>query len=327
MSNFFVYTLFLFLNFFLLINKNKISKFLNLWDKPDQNLKKHKIIAAPIIGIFFYINLTLLFFLSFLIDDIFLHKYIYLFLSLFFILGIFDDYFSLNYNLKFLFIILFCIFLLKIIPGLLITELRFSFLDRSIYLSNHLYSYAFTIFCLLVFINAFNMYDGINCQSLIYIVIFSIYLISQFEITLLLMVLIIIVFFFLKPNYEGKLFLGNNGTILIGFLISTLSINSYNTHANTEADTIFILMMLPGIDMLRLFITRSVNLQNPFKGDRNHIHHLLIKKFFLFKSNLILFFIILIPIILSFLNNKLNIYIILIYLLIYFCIINILKNK
>ena len=32
-------------------------------------------------------------------------------------------------------------------------------------------------------------------------------------------------------------------------------------------------MMLPGIDMLRLFLERILK-KNPFKGDRNHLHHL-----------------------------------------------------
>ena len=35
-------------------------------------------------------------------------------------------------------------------------------------------------------------------------------------------------------------------------------------------------MILPGIDMLRLFIIRLVNGKNPFKADREHIHHKLL---------------------------------------------------
>ena len=35
--------------------------------------------------------------------------------------------------------------------------------------------------------------------------------------------------------------------------------------------------MIPGIDMLRLFIFRIKNKKNPFSGDNNHIHHLLLK--------------------------------------------------
>ena len=54
--------------------------------------------------------------------------------------------------------------------------------------------------------------------------------------------------------------------------------------------------MVPGIDMLRLFMTRIYNRKNPFKGDLNHLHHLLKNKFKnLLKTNLILSLYYLIP--------------------------------
>ena len=33
-------------------------------------------------------------------------------------------------------------------------------------------------------------------------------------------------------------------------------------------------MLIPAIDMLRLFVVRIINNKNPFKGDLNHLHHL-----------------------------------------------------
>ena len=50
----------------------------------------------------------------------------------------------------------------------------------------------------------------------------------------------------------------------------------------------------PGLDLLRLTFFRVIT-KNPFYGDRNHVHHLLIKKFSLFKSNLILLSMTLLP--------------------------------
>ena len=46
-----------------------------------------------------------------------------------------------------------------------------------------------------------------------------------------------------------------------------------------RADEIFLLMMLPGIDMIRLTFERLVNKKNPLLGDRSHIHHLVVKKY------------------------------------------------
>ena len=46
--------------------------------------------------------------------------------------------------------------------------------------------------------------------------------------------------------------------------------------------------MIPGLDMFRLFLVRIINKKNPFAGDLNHFHHLLIKKFSL-KASLFIY--------------------------------------
>ena len=61
-------------------------------------------------------------------------------------------------------------------------------------------------------------------------------------------------------------------------------------------------MMLPGIDLIRLFFKRIVNKKNPLRPDRNHLHHLLIKKFTNIKSLLIMQFLIIIPLLISYYN-------------------------
>ena len=38
-------------------------------------------------------------------------------------------------------------------------------------------------------------------------------------------------------------------------------------------------MLLPVIDLLRLFIVRIWNEKSPFKPDKKHLHHILLKKF------------------------------------------------
>ena len=71
MISFYISIFITILNFLLFLNYTKFSKILNLWDEPDQNLKQHKIKAAPIIGIFFYINLIFLFLVDFMTGEIF----------------------------------------------------------------------------------------------------------------------------------------------------------------------------------------------------------------------------------------------------------------
>tara|TARA_B100001250_G_C19725926_1_gene756054 strand:- start:721 stop:1098 length:378 start_codon:yes stop_codon:yes gene_type:complete len=99
--------------------------------------------------------------------------------------------------------------------------------------------------------------------------------------------------------------MGNNGTISLSFLISFLIIKNYNLELINYCEEILLLMLVPGLDMLRVFYTRISSKKNPFLPDNNHIHHLLLKKF---KKNFIvqifLFFIIMIgPLIFLFLNS------------------------
>ena len=47
----------------------------------------------------------------------------------------------------------------------------------------------------------------------------------------------------------------------------------HNEFKSFKVDEIFLLMFLPGIDMLRLFTQRILSGKNPFLGDREHLHH------------------------------------------------------
>lgn len=46
-------------------------------------------------------------------------------------------------------------------------------------------------------------------------------------------------------------------------------------------------MIVPGFDMFRLFVQRLIKKRNPFKGDLNHLHHIIKKKFGYFVAILI----------------------------------------
>ena len=58
-------------------------------------------------------------------------------------------------------------------------------------------------------------------------------------------------------------------------------------------------MLLPGLELIRLFIIRLASKRNPFSGDRNHLHHLLLKKNSFLRVTLITQALIIIPFIFS----------------------------
>ena len=143
------------------------------------------------------------------------------------------------------------------------------------------------------------MFDGINLQASIYsLFFFIIFLIKgiypEFCITIIISLL-----FFSYLNHKNKCFLGNNGALLVAYIISFISIKSVNSFNIFKADDIFLMMLIPGLDLFRLTILRISKHKHPFSSDRNHIHHILINNFNLCNTLIILMTLIIIPNIIS----------------------------
>lgn len=322
------------INILIFFNFTKISKIINLYDMPNKNLKIHKSKTSLIGGSIIMLNIILLFFIDFFLDISFFDFYlninnqlIFLFiLCLIFILGFCDDKFNLNPNKKFVFLTFITLIFIILDKNLLVQKISFSFYPHKIFIEN--YSIFFTVFCFLILINALNFYDGINGQSLIfYFIVFSYLLIisEKFE---FYGIILFIITFLLFLNLKKLLFLGDNGIYVLTIILSTAIIYEHNVYRNIIfVDEIFMLLFLPGLDLVRLTISRLLKGKNPFYGDRNHIHHLLIKKYSLLTTNLILSFLGITPII--FLNFlKLNFFIaISMFVIIYFFIIIRLKKN
>lgn len=301
MIDFYIFLL-LFNLIFIFYFKN-ISQYINLFDKPDQLRKFHKKKIANIGGLLIFLNLFF-FYIYFVFNNNYFntHNFIlsrneiynfFIFSFLFFGIGFLDDKYILSPNLKLLLFAFVIVCLLFIEKNILITEIKFSFLDRIIDISK--ISFLFTSASFLLFINAFNMFDGINIQSAIYsLFLLLIFLIIGFA-TEIIIVLILSLLFFTYLNFKNQCFLGDNGSLIIGFILSFLFIKSYNANFIIYADQIFLLMMIPGIDLLRLAITRIYNGKHPFKGDRDHFHHNILVKYGYNKTVLIIFLIIGIP--------------------------------
>jgi UDP-GlcNAc:undecaprenyl-phosphate/decaprenyl-phosphate GlcNAc-1-phosphate transferase len=109
-------------------------------------------------------------------------------------------------------------------------------------------------------------------------------------------------------------------------VIAMIVISEHNNMKNLSISEIILLMLLPGIDMLRLFVKRILNKKSPFKGDRNHIHHLLLYKLGLTKTNLILILLMTFPLIFFHLFNEHFVFILFVTITVYFGILNFYKK-
>lgn len=320
-------------NIFIFYYFNKISEIVNLYDFPNKKLKIHKTKTSLIGGSIIIINIFLVFFLNLLFKSEFLsffpsfkNEIIFLtMLSIFFMLGFLDDKFNINPNKKFFFLIIISVLFIVLDQNLLIQKFSLSFYKSKIFLDN--YSFIFSVFCILILINAMNFYDGINGQSLIFFLITFSYLLIVSEKIEFYLFIISILFFLLFLNLRNRLFLGDNGIYILTIILSTSLIYEHNFYGSiTFADEIFLLLFLPGLDLLRLTILRLMKKNNPFYGDRNHIHHLLIKKYSLIKTNIILFILAIVPI-LFFNILKLNFFLVIFIFLIFYSVIILKLNK
>ena len=116
---------------------------------------------------------------------------------------------------------------------------------------------------------------------------------------LLIFINFFLIYIFFKI-YRESFFLGDNGTHLLSTFIGSLIVYEYNLQpSKIYIEKIFLILAIPGIDMLRLFIQRLYNKKNPFLGDRNHFHHHLTDNFSLKTSLAIYYLIMIIPIFLN----------------------------
>ena len=314
------------INILFLLKFSKISSYLSIYDLPSKR-KTHLRPVPPLGGLLFFINFIYIFCISkttsiefFYFDDLFL-----IFSSLIFILGLIDDKKNLKPSFKFLILTAIIIFNLILQNNFLITKLYLDFFNLEISFTYY-QSIFLTTLCILLFINAANLYDGINLQYSSYIFIFFSYLIFINNDLEFIKLLYLPLIFFVYLNFKNKCFLGDSGTLFISYFIAMIVINEHNNMNSPSISEIILLMILPGIDMLRLFIHRILNKKSPFAGDRNHIHHLLLGKLGLLKTNLILISLIIFPLFFFNFFSEYFIFILFVTITAYFCILKFIEK-
>lgn len=294
------------ISFFLFFEQ--IQNKINIYDKPDLTRKIHKKTTSAAGGVLFALCL-----LSYFISNVAELEQNYLtfkenfsmilLVFFFFLLGVYDDKFFIRPYSRLLLSTFFILILLFFNENFIIKELRFSFYHTEISLKD--FSILFTVICILLFINACNMFDGINMQFGLYVTLLSIIFLSKGILPNLQICIVICSLFFLYFNFKGRLFIGNNGSLVLGAFFSLLFIKIYNSDKNfLYADEVFLYMSILGFDLIRVSFFRLINGKNIFSADKNHIHHLLNNKFNLTKTLIIIQTIIILPIIYVFFTKQ-----------------------
>jgi UDP-GlcNAc:undecaprenyl-phosphate GlcNAc-1-phosphate transferase len=265
-------SIFVLFNFIILFFFNYIKNKINIYDYPDNKKKLHNK-PIPLLGGWFFL-FNLIFFLTLKTKFLSSLEVNVILCSLFFlVIGALDDKYHLSPYSKFLSLSIALIFLFYSRENLIVNHLRIY--NYSIYLNYYL-GFFFSVFCVLLFVNAFNLFDGINLQSSLYAIYLLLFLLFKGLHAELILIVLIPLILIVYLNSKNKTFMGDSGTLFLGCIISLIVIENYNKFNFFKADEIFLLMLFPGIDMFRLFLHRTFSKKNPFSGDREHLHHYLL---------------------------------------------------
>ena len=288
-TSIFTITISLFFTSLIIFFCRPIGKYLNIIDHPKKNSIHERPVSA-IGGIAFFTTIFIYLIINEYDEVNIVEIYIIFFI---FLIGYLDDRYKLSPYLRLFFITILCLILIKFNSIYLLTKLDFqNFYFKSVFLEE--FSIPFTIFCFLILFNAYNFTDGINGLAIIIALIWIIFLPADdlsFKILFISNSLLLLFF-----NLKGKIFLGNSGSLLISFFLAMQYIKAYNQETGLKADQIFIYFMIPGFDLIRLICSRILTKKSPMKGDMDHLHHLLIKKYSLTISLIIYSVILLFPI-------------------------------
>ena len=151
-----------------------------------------------------------------------------------------------------------------------------------IYLGN--FAIPFTIFCVVGLMNAFNMIDGLNgiCAAFALVPIIFITLFGNLSYGLLIPIGSILGFLAYNMGFLGKkrrVFLGDSGSNILGFLVAFLCIeftqNTNNPYLLNPATALW-LVAIPLVDCINVIISRVIRGLRPFEPGRDHLHHKLL---------------------------------------------------
>lgn len=260
-----------------------------LFDSVDLHRKEHKENISRLggIGLFCGFTITVLLFAT----TVHYHQANFLIASsiLLFALGIKDDIYGVSASTKFALQIVVSI-ILVVLGDFRLSSLYGVFNIWDVHpIAGGVFSVALIIFVN----NAFNLIDGVDglagTVGVIVCLSFGVFFAVGRDVAYAFIAFSMLgaIIGFLVYNYPpAKIFMGDTGSLIIGLVavilaIKFIEINKVGATPGpyfSSAPAIAVaVLIVPVFDSLRIFFIRIINKKSPFKGDRNHIHHRLLR--------------------------------------------------
>jgi len=260
------------LSFLLVYLVRRYASVCNLIDIPNER-STHTSHIPRGAGIGFFLAVALLFPLFFF-EYVSEYYWSFVAICMVFAVGVLDDFRETSVNVKFSVLILAAGLLC--FDNILINHIGVFF---GIDITLGWFALPFTIFAVVGFTNALNLIDGLDGLSAsISIVILGGLLVIGFmhHDTMMMMLsgaFIISLFAFLIFNWHpASIFMGDSGSLTLGFVISLLSVKAL---AYIPTVSVLFLAAIPIIDTIVVMIRRKRNGRSMFAADHCHMHHIL----------------------------------------------------
>ncbi|MTD26403.1 UDP-N-acetylglucosamine--undecaprenyl-phosphate N-acetylglucosaminephosphotransferase [Erwinia sorbitola] len=267
----------------LLFIARKVARRVGLVDKPNAR-KQHKGSIPLVGGVSVYFSLWLIFALQ----PGWMPEFpVYMFcITLLLIVGVLDDRFDLPVMPRMLLQI--GVAGIMMYQGLYLSSLGTVLFGYPLMLGAA--GYLVTVFAVIGAINAYNMIDGIDgllgmLASVTFCFLSIVFALGDRDgLAMWCLALVVACMPYILLNLgvpwgqKFKVFMGDAGSMLIGFtVIWLLIIASQGEKAVMRPVTALWLIALPLMDMLRVMVSRLRRRCSPFRPDREHLHHILMR--------------------------------------------------
>lgn len=202
--------------------------------------------------------------------------------TIMFIGGLVDDLENLSPKQKFAFQIV-AAMILMFYGGVMLDKI---FLPLGIRIDMGIISFIVTFFWITGITNAINLIDGLDglaggISVIIMIVVASLSMIDG-RVDICKMALILagsILGFLIYNSHPASIFMGDCGALFIGFMISAISLMGFKSSTFITLGVPILMCAVPIVDTLSAIIRRKISGKRFDEADKNHLHHVLMRRF------------------------------------------------
>jgi UDP-GlcNAc:undecaprenyl-phosphate/decaprenyl-phosphate GlcNAc-1-phosphate transferase len=202
---------------------------------------------------------------------------------LIFLLGIYDDIHGTNAKVK---LIVQCAAAVLVLSSGIHVDLVTNPLRSGQSVPTGIWGGIFTVGWIVFITNAVNLIDGLDglAAGVSAIIALTIFSIASYQHNFAVMILSVALagsaFGFLRYNFNpAKIFMGDTGSLFLGFMLGCLSIKG--AHKSATAVTFLVAVIAMGVpvgDTVLAIIRRALRRKNIFQADKEHIHHRLMQR-------------------------------------------------